>query len=94
MGKRAVPKRREGLACMPAKPEWGWTRDDREVAEAEGWGIFWNTKYGTEIERCDTPMVFVSDELAWAWVHQHAEAGSPLHEKAWRIHCAAKLIGV
>ena len=93
MANREVPDRRAGEWCREAVDS-DWTKDDREAAEAEGWGIYWNTKYGTEIERVDNMMVFISDELAWTFVHERAVAGSPLHEKAWRVHCAAQLIGV
>ncbi len=80
-----TPKRRTKTDYLNAVPP-PWTHKDSEAALKEGWDVWNNSKYGMEIERLDSRMLFPSDEAAWEFVKERAEEGSELHRKAWIIH--------
>ena len=65
-----------------------WTQEHMKQAQAEGWDVFENSDYGTEIERIDCPdddgePLFESDDAAVAHVILQARVhGSRLHQDA------------
>lgn len=72
-----------------------WSASDSEASVIEGWDVFENNEYGTEIERIDDPLdgsdpVFDGDDSAITYVKHRASQGSDRHIRALALHDAGR----
>lgn len=80
-----------GATPVQSAPSLAWSIEDSAAATAEGWDVFHNNEFGSEIERIDAPEdtvgnalppPFASDFETIGHVYAKAQEGSSLHQKA------------